>query len=176
MSARDKVFERFLSTQYDEAMELDAASDLVTVIPCGQRPCRQFLTVFLGTGLVRTPSGEIERANHFEVLITFPDDYLRRATPGEVVAWIGPPNVWHPNILPPLLCVGRLKPGTPLVSLIYQIHEIITYRKATMDELDALNHPACQWARENKQMFPIDPRPLKRRRVTFRVETLQEGC
>ena len=62
-----------------------------------------------------------------------------------------------------------VRPGTPLVDLLYQCFEIITYTKVTMREDDALNRAACGWARENQDRFPIDPRPLKRRRL--RVKT-----
>jgi len=175
MQKEDRVLQRFLTTQHDEAMALDAASDLVTIVPYGPPPCQQYRAVFRGTGLVRTPSGEIARADHFEALITFPDDYLRKVDPGEAVAWLGPLNVWHPNIMPPVICVGHVTPGTSLVDLVYQIDEIITYRKVTMDERDALNHAACQWARENRDLFPIDTRPLKRRAVSFQVETVRES-
>jgi hypothetical protein len=61
----------------------------------------------------------------------------------------------------PLICVGRLKPGTWLVDLLYQCYEIITYQKVTMREDDALNPLACVWSREHQQRFPIDRRPLK---------------
>jgi hypothetical protein len=30
------------------------------------------------------------------------------------------------------------------------------------DEKDALNFVACQWARNNQHLFPVDDRPLKR--------------
>jgi hypothetical protein len=33
----------------------------------------------------------------------------------------------------------------------------------TPREDDALNRAACQWARSNMHLFPIDSRPLKRR-------------
>ena len=51
----------------------------------------------------------------------------------------------------------------------YQLFEIITYKRVTMREDDALNPVACAWARRNTHRFPIDPRPLKRRTVEFRL-------
>jgi len=54
-------------------------------------------------------------------------------------------------------------PGTPLVNLLFDIYEIITYHRVTMDEPHALNHAACAWARLHVREFPIDPRPLRRR-------------
>ena len=105
-------------------------------------------------------------ASRFEVGIWFPSDYLRRAEPWEVLTWLGPRRVFHPNISDrmPVICVGRLAPGTWLVDLLYQVFEIISYQKVTMREDDALNPAACAWARENQHRFPVDRRPLKWRK------------
>ena len=56
-----------------------------------------------------------------------------------------------------------MQPGTPLVDLIYQLYEIITYHNVEMRENNALNLEACSWARSNLDRFPIDRRPLRRR-------------
>jgi hypothetical protein len=123
---------------------------------------------------VRTASGDVTEANRFAVGIAFPHDYLRRADPFQVLTWLGPRNVFHPNISDraPFICVGRIAPGMPLVDLIYQLHEIITFNKATVCEDDALNHDACAWARHNQHRLPVDTRPLKRRRLEFTVEPI----
>ena len=175
MQSKDLILQGFLESQQADAAALAAASDIVQIHPSGIEPYQQYRAVFRCDGLVHLPGGGFARADHFELLITFPDDYLRRANAFEVVTWLGPPNVWHPNIRPPAICVGHLVPGTGLVNLLLQIHEIITYRKVTMSEFDALNHAACQWARDNTHMFPLDTRPLKRRSVDFRVEAAGPG-
>jgi len=73
--------------------------------------------------------------------INFSADYLRSADPFRVVTWFGPLNTWHPNIAfgAPVICIGRLSPGTGLVDIIYQVFEIVTWNKVTMREDDALN-------------------------------------
>ena len=174
MSKDDLVMQRFLESQCADANALAAASDLLSLYPYGNPPHQLYRAAFRCGGLVCRPGGEIGPADHFEVLIRFPDDYLRKANPMEVVTWLGPPNVWHPNIRPPVVCVGHIAPGTRLVDLLYQLHEIITWRKVTMNEFDALNHAACQWARDNTNLFPVDATPLKRRDVSFAVETARE--
>jgi hypothetical protein len=84
-----------------------------------------------------------------------------------------PSRPYHPNIAPaeelPLICIGRMSPGMSLVEILYQIHEIINYTKVTMREADALNKPACRWARQHSHLFPIDRRPLKRQRMRIQV-------
>jgi len=160
----DRIYESFLARQYEEGMALAAASDLVDLRPVDGPPPSRYLARFRCKGLVRGADGRVQEADRFEVGIWFPSDYLRRADPWEVLTWLGPRRVFHPNISDwaPLICVGRLQPGTPLVDLVYQCFEIVTWQKMTMREDDALNAAACAWAREHRDRFPVDRRPLKR--------------
>ncbi|HVO28049.1 MAG TPA: hypothetical protein VMW56_30965 [Candidatus Margulisiibacteriota bacterium] len=172
----DKVFEGFLCRQCEQGMVLDNESDLFDLVPLDPPPApRRYIACFHCTGLVRTPAGDVTEANQFAVGITFPDDYLRRADPFRVLSWLGPREVFHPNISDraPFICVGRIAPGMLLVDLIYQLHEIITFNKATVREDDALNPDACAWVRRNQDRLPVDTRPLKRRRIEFTVEPLR---
>jgi hypothetical protein len=162
----DSIFESFLETQHRQAMRLAEESDLLDVFPIGHKPYQRHILRYRCNGLVREEH-EVRKANHFEVGIRFPLDYLRRAEPPEVITWFRPVNVWHPNILHPFLCPGRLSPGTSLIDLIYQCFDIITYNKVTMNELDCLNPDACSWSRSNIDRFPIDSRPLKRRSLAL---------
>jgi hypothetical protein len=167
---RDPVFEGFLDRQYDEATALARSSDLFELIPLTGRPPRAYVATFFCKGLVEAAGGEVAEADRFQVGIQFPSDYLRFIDPAQVLMWLGPLHVFHPNIRPPFICVGRLAPGTSLVDLIYQVFEIITYQKVTMREDDALNLLACSWARDHQTRFPIDRRRLKRRDLELVVE------
>jgi hypothetical protein len=173
---QDKIFEAFLKRQNDEGMALAGSSDLLDLYPMGGDPPNRYIAQFHCKGLMRSKNGDIVEAERFEVGIWFPSDYLRRAEPFQVLTWLGPPGVFHPNIgeKAPFICVGKLKPNTPLTDILYQCFEIITYNKVTMREDDALNPDACVWARENQHKFPIDRRPLKRRTLDLRIEPLQE--
>ena len=108
--------------------------------------------------------GALARETCSWVGIFFPDDYLRRAAIPEVLTWLGPVNVLHPNILGPAgaICIGHLEPGMGLVDILYQLYEIIVYRKFNPQEHNSLNKAACAWARNNLSRFPTDRRPLKR--------------
>jgi hypothetical protein len=166
----DRVFEGFLQRQFEDGMALAARSDLFDLLPLDPPPLVQrYIACFHCTGLVRAADGAVTEANQFAVALTFPDDYLRRADPSQVLMWLGPREVFHPNVSNrgPFICVGRMGPGTSLVDLVSQIHEIITYNKVTMREDDALNIDACAWARANQDRFPVDTRPLKRRNIAF---------
>jgi hypothetical protein len=158
----DKVFEGFLTRQHEAGCALAASSDILKLQPLGGPASQHYLAEFHCRGLVQNCDGQIAEWNRFAVGIFFPPDYLRRAVIPEVLTWLEPRHVHHPNILPPVICVGRLEPGTELVDLLYQIFEVIAYRKFNCRENDALNKRACPWVRNNLSRFPVDSRPLKR--------------
>jgi hypothetical protein len=159
----DRVFEAFLARQLEEGQALARESDLVSLAPL-DREGSAYLAEFRCTGLVEEEPGRVVPAHRFHVGIRFPSTYLRMAQPFRVLQWVGPRNVWHPNIAfgPPFICIGRLAPGTGLVDILYQVYEVITWQKVTMREDDALNAAACQWARRHLDALPLDRRPLKR--------------
>ena len=166
----DRVLAAFLARQEEEGLRFAAESDLLTLVPMGA-PADRYLVEFRCRGLVECEPGTIVEATCFRVGIWFPSTYLRVADPFRVLTWLGPHNVWHPNISAsvPLVCVGRLAAGTGLVDILYQLFEIITWNKVTMREDDALNAAACQWARRHPDRYPVDQRPLKRRAAAFRI-------
>jgi hypothetical protein len=173
----DPVLRAFLVRQEAEGAALAAASDLLELVPIGAEPASLYLATFRCKGLVRAADGAVRESDRFEVGIAFPPDYLRRIDPIEVVTWLGPRNVFHPNISDrgPFICVGRLAPGMPLVDLLYQVFEIITYQKVTMREDDALNADACAWARRHRDRLPVDRRPLKRRALALQINPAGGG-
>ncbi len=175
----DKVFDGFLRHQYEEGMALAASSDLLDLsaqppLPFEGAIPRRYLARFSCTGLIRPDRGDVYEANRFEVVVWFHDEYLRYPDPTRVLSWLWPIHVYHPNIRKPYICVGQLTPRTSLVELLYQCFEVITFQKVTMQEHDALNAEACAWARANRKRFPVDSRPLKRRRSEPGVIRAQE--
>jgi len=167
----DRIFEGFLVRQHDEGVTLAKASDLLELFPLGGSPPTHYVARLRCKGLIQVRPGVVAEANCFEAGIWFPPYYLRRADAFQVVTWLAPQNIWHPNVSDraPFICVGKLSPGTPLVDLLCQVFEIVTYNKVTMREDDALNKEACAWARKNQGRFPIDRRPLKRRALALEV-------
>ena len=155
----DPIFTSFLEAQRREASALAAASDILELEAETATPPRMYIARFHCRGLVRDGDGEIREASVFNVGIALPDDYLRSAEPGQIVTILRPWNIWHPNAGGPFLCLGRLGGGTPMVDILFQIFETITYQKFAAH--DGLNPAACEWARSNRHRFPIDRRPLK---------------
>jgi hypothetical protein len=156
------IFRGFLERQQEDAAGI--VSDVVRVHPRpGVALPQHYLAEFVCRSAVRDPRGRIieDRRAHL-VGIFFPDDYLRRAEVPQVLTWMEPLAIFHPNIAPPYICVGRLVPGTRLLDLLYQIYELITFFKVTAREDDALQKGACSWARANLHRFPLDQTPLRR--------------
>lgn len=168
----DKITARFLEKQAEEGAHLASESDILHLeaLVRGQGPAQHFLAHFSCDTYVVLPDRRVERATGCVVGIYLPDDYLRQASTYEVLTWLHPTTVFHPNIRPPHMCVGErfLRPGTPLVELLYQIHAVITYRKWA--SAHGLNPDACQWAINNQPLFPSDSRPLKRRVLPINIE------
>jgi hypothetical protein len=150
----------FLVQQEEEGMALAGASDVLDLQRLDER---RFVASYHCKGFVRTESGAVREHDRFGVGIRLPESYLRLANPAEILTWLGPEEIWHPNISPPFVCVGDIAPGTPLVDLLHRCFELITYQNVTMREDDALNGAACAWARQHSDLFPLDLRPIKRR-------------
>jgi hypothetical protein len=174
-NVRDLTLEAFLREQYEQVLALAGESDLLDIHPLEGLPPR-FIAEFSCRGLVSPQGGPVREASHFVVGIMLPSDYLRQVNPFEVLTWLEPAEIFHPNIMPPRLCPGRIHAGTSLVDIVYQCYEIITYQNVYMNEGNALNWDACQWARKNQSRFPVDPRPLKWKRPAGDPAPLPRGA
>jgi hypothetical protein len=174
MSSVDKIYEAFIESQNIAAAALNQASDIVEITPKQLKRGHLYAVRMLCRGLVNE-GGKIKDHDQFELLVHFPEHYLRRCSPVELICWVSPATVWHPNIKPPFLCLGRLTPGMKIVDIVHQAYEIVSYQKVTMVESDALNHDAAVWARANLERFPVDTRPLRRRIIEFTLEEIRKG-
>jgi hypothetical protein len=153
----DAILKLFLEAQRREALALAAASDLLEVEPLD---LQRYLVTFRCRGLVRDASGAVREHDCFRVGVFLAEGYLREVHPAQVLTWLDPAEIFHPNIGPPFVCIGDVAPGTPLVDLIHRCYELISGENVTMQH--GLNEVACAWARRNRERFPVDTRPIKR--------------
>lgn len=169
----DRIMQSWLERQHVEATALAAASDHLTLLHDAETPPRSYIVRFHCHTMVQAGGGEVEPTSECVVLFRFPLDYLRVVPdPAWIVALLSPRNLFHPNVAPPFMCIGRIAPGTSLCELIYQVYEVLTFAKLTPREDDALNRDACAWARRNMQLFPVDTRPLRRQGADFEINPI----
>src|SRR5579871_1580502 len=165
----DHILDTFLLRQEADWEAFAGQTDLVSVTRQGTEvPCRKFVAEFATRGLIWQPGDQIVEADHFVVGIYFGDDHLRRLNPMQLVWLLSPPTAFHPNILFPTICVGHLRPGVGLIEVLYQVHSILSYQNS--NTADFLNPAAAAWAREHRDRFPIDRRPLRRREFHLDVK------
>lgn len=172
----DRIFHSWLERQLADGMALAASSDRLLLLPENETPPRSYIARFDCQTMIHDGS-EAKPWRGCDVLLRFPMDYLRVVgDPGRIVSLLSPRNLYHPNVRPPFMCIGRIAPGTGLCELIFQTFEVVTFQKLTPREDDALNRDACAWARRNMQRFPLDTRPLRRQVVEFDVSPIVRGA
>ncbi len=155
----------WLIRQLEESRALAEQSDMIRLAALStddDSPPERFMVEFLCRTLVRDPDTlGISECTRTGIGFRFHPEYLDIARPLDTVTLLGPPHVFHPNVGFPFVCVGRMPPGTPLVDLIYQCHEMLSFQRVTPE--DPLNKIAAEWWRRNQDRFPLDTRPLKSR-------------
>jgi len=161
------IFSQFLMNQLTEAQQLVDESDLLEMTAIDPQ---HILVTFYCRGLIKTENG-VEYAERFDVGFTFNDQYLDFANSADVITLLAPVNAFMANARAPFLCCGEVRPGTPLVELIYRVHEVLTWSNFAVEEHKALNAEACQWSRRHLDRLPTDVRPLKYRTGRAEIET-----
>lgn len=169
--------EEFLRTQYALLEQLCNDSDIVKIVkaPARTGQSRRFQIFFRAKGMVRESDGRVHTADLAVIEVAIPEDYLVNFEGLRCITLCEPQNIFVPNANGPFLCTGHLAPGTPLVDLVYQLYEIYIGYNKNVNEADALNWDACQFARQNPHLYPTDRRPLKRRRVQVQINSGTEG-
>lgn len=169
----DRIFRAFLEHQAREAEDLARGSDVVAIHPwpAGQDPAQQYLVEFRTRTVVHRARRALVTDSGCAFQLRFPFDYLRRVEPWMVLSCLGPMDLFHPNIRPPSVCIGRIEPGTTMADLVCRLFDLVTFRKWASH--DALNRDAAQWARQeaNAQLFPTDRRPLRRRTLVLKCDS-----
>jgi len=167
----DVIRESFLLAQERDALQLASDSDIVSLEPLGQRPFSRYVLEFNARSVVTGAAGPLEASRVFAVGVWFPSDYLHRVVAPLVLTWLAPNEIHHPNVRSPQICLGTLRPGTPLVEICFRLYAVISYQNFGL--ASPLNVTAAAWARSNLQRFPVDPRPLKRRVIDFKTQVFE---
>ena len=97
----DKVLSNFLARHLADGRALVTNSDILRLLPALGEPPQQYIAEFRCKGIVQDRDGRIGEGGLFVVGVFFPNDYLRRAATQEILTWLAPVNVLHPNIFGP---------------------------------------------------------------------------
>ena len=159
----DRVYEMFLENTAANVEELRQKSDVVEVTAIPPFPASTYVCTFRVPHLCRLPVGTVApQPGPVVCVIRFPEDYVRSVDPHLFmnVARIQTPGFLHPNVTGGRVCLGKaFKPGTPLVAVVWQLFEMVTYRNCTVDERNALNPEACRLVREHPSLVAQLGRP-----------------
>jgi hypothetical protein len=162
----DKTLANWLAAEQERLLTFN--SSILTVTPLGGNPCRRYLAELRCRTYAKDPSGAVVPVDGVALGINIPENYLR-TTNGSMVVCLLAPNIWHPNVAPPLLCLGRIHPGESIVSILTRAYEVVTFQRVTSVESDSLNPAACAWIRNHLDLLPSDTGPLRRRELNLEV-------
>jgi hypothetical protein len=165
----DRIFQTFLENTASDASDLQARSDVVSLVPLPPLPPSRYSCTFHVPYLQRLPSGTVEiHPGPVHCAVVFPEDYLRSTDPHLFMrlAAVLSSGFLHPNVSTVgNVCLGvGFAPGTPIGALVWELFDIVTYRNCTLDERNALNPEACRFVREHQALVDtLTPPPLFRR-------------
>jgi hypothetical protein len=165
----DEVTHAFLCHSRDDFLERCQRGGLVEATSLGGEVPWLWKLTFQTRGLVRVGDGEPFAVERHVVAVRFLPDYLRRADRFEMLALVEPRNAFHPNLMPPGICV-LVRPGETLTEIAESLHDLFRWRLKQLAENDALNKVACAWGRANLDRFPLDARPLFGRLLNITLE------
>lgn len=169
----DLVRRSFLLAQESEGLQLAEASDILSIEPLGSSPHERYIARFEGRSVLADRDGPREANGLFVVGVWFTGEYHRQVVVPQVLTWLGPREFFHPNVLGPLCCLGPLRTGTSLVEICFRVWSVISYQNYGLTS--PLNLAAATWARSHLDLFPVDPRPLKRRARTYTTRVFRKG-
>jgi len=144
-------------------MELAARSRKVELIGVAPRT----VTIALKGPYLRKRGDRIVEEQELPAVVTFhvgpryPRDQLN-------VVWHHPEDVFHPNILPPAVCLGEFRPEVFLADLVARLYDML--RGANLATHDALNPEAAEWyCFQPRDRFPLTAESFFTRPVQVRL-------
>lgn len=151
-----EIRDRRLRNDYKAVMDLVNRSDFIQVLSTDGDPPERYLIRFTCKGVEKVNShGQPVFSENHEVSLYLHAEYPLKQPQ---LKWHTP--IFHPNIhVTGAVCIGTWWAAKNLDELLLSLGEMIQYKN--LDPSDPMNSKAAYWARRNRQLFPIDPRPLK---------------
>lgn len=157
-----------LKSDYDKVQTLVARSDFVKIAGTQGSPPYEYVIQFTCRGVEKLNGDQpIHREDHRVKIELGPNYPIEK--PG--LRWLTP--IYHPNISGSgNVCIGSgwASGGRYLDDLVIYLAQMVRYEGEDMTfSGDAFNKEAYMWAKRNKQLLPVDKRPLLRRELEIKV-------
>lgn len=155
------IRETRLRNEYQRIQELVDRSEFIRIAATEGDPPDKYKIRFtcLGVESLR-PNGQPLLRDLHEVSIYLHAEYPYKQPQ---LKWLTP--IFHPNIhITGAVCIGAWWAAKTLDELLLTLGEMIQYKN--LDPKDPMNSKAAVWAQQNRNLFPIDKRPLKGRSLS----------
>jgi ubiquitin-protein ligase len=145
-----------LRNDYERVRDLVNRSEFVHILSTEADPPERYLIRFTCKGVEKLrPNGEPVYREAHEVSLYLHAEYPLKQPQ---LKWLTP--IFHPNIhVTGAVCIGAWWPAKTLDEMLLTLGEMIQYKN--FDPKDPMNSRAAAWALRQKNLFPIDSRPLK---------------
>jgi ubiquitin-protein ligase len=153
-----------LRNEYRLVRELVDRSELIHIMATEGDPPEKYLIRFTCRGVEKLNSyGQPVFRDLHEVSVYLHAEYPLKQPQ---LKWQTP--IFHPNIhITGAVCIGAWWAAKTLDELLLTLGEMIQYKN--LDPSDPMNSKAAAWAKRNRSIFPIDPRPLKGESVADKI-------
>jgi len=158
------IRETRLHNDYQRILDLVNRSELIEILNTEGDPPERYHIRFTCRGVEKlTGSNKPVYRNVHEVKIYLHAEYPLKQPQ---LKWLTP--IFHPNIHSTgAVCIGAWWPAKTLDELLLTLGEMVQYKN--LGPKDPMNSRAAAWAIRNKQLFPVDHRPLKGRSLADQI-------
>lgn len=145
---------RRLKLDYDSLLKRFSGWPLIRMVGTAGMPPELYRFQYLIRGLYVGPNGAILERNDHLLEVNLSLGYPRRAPQCRMLT-----PVFHPNFDDSSVCIGDFWAASEgLDDLIIRIGRMISYQE--YNTKSPLNGLAAKWAAQNRQLLPVDPRPM----------------
>ncbi|HIP73279.1 MAG TPA: hypothetical protein EYH05_18000 [Anaerolineae bacterium] len=150
-----------LNSDYNKLQALVARSDFVKILGTKGTPANEYTIQFTCRGIKSLNGGQPVYSEDHRVRVKLGSQYPLSKPD---LRWLTP--IYHPNISGSgSVCIGNewASGGRYLDDLVIYLAQMVRYEGEDMTfSSDAFNREAYAWAKRNKQLLPVDKRPLLR--------------
>lgn len=156
-----KFQQRRIDKEFKRLSQLAERTDLIDF---HRIQADHYLIHFRCRTMILDPRAGLELSSHHVISVQIPRGRNEPFGP-EVVTFVRPGNIFHPNIAPPLIAVGSYLVSKSIDEVCQKVFDILTFRKVVLEGPDCVNPEAAEWVRRNADRIPTDNRVFVPERV-----------